>query len=54
MTNSQDRTDAAPPVPPEREPGDPVEDRDDTSVEPKDAQAEGEEDRVDAAPREVP
>ena len=45
----------APPVPPERQPGDPAEDApDDLDEGIKESEAEAEEDRVDAAPREAP
>lgn len=42
-------------VPPERQPGDPQEDpTHEQETDSKDADAEAEEDRIDAAPREVP
>jgi hypothetical protein len=46
----------APPVPPEQEPGEPDETKvdDDPGAAAKEAEAEAEEARVDAAPREVP
>ena len=52
-----EREDSARPVPPDQEPGDPELERGGDAadpVEPKEADAQGEEARVDAAPREVP
>lgn len=52
---SDETTGGAPSVPPEREPGDPEEDAThEQGVDAKEADAAAEEERVDAAPREVP
>ena len=52
MTES---TESTRPVPPDQQPGDPeLEDERDETTSAKDADAEAEEARVDAAPREVP
>ena len=57
MAADEDRP-AAPPVPPEQEPGEPGEpgetlDEKDPGSVAKEREAEAEEDRVDAAPREI-
>lgn len=52
---AEDRPDA-PPVPPQQEPGEPAEtlDERDPGSTAKDREADAEENRVDAAPREIP
>jgi hypothetical protein len=54
MAADEDRPDA-PPVPPDKEPGEPGEtlDERDPGSAAKEREAEAEEDRVDAAPREI-
>lgn len=53
---ADDERPAAPPVPPEKEPGEPGETihESDPGSAAKDREAEAEEERVDAAPREIP
>jgi hypothetical protein len=56
MAADQDRTDAAPPVAPEQQPGEPgetIDERDPGSAA-TEREAEAEEDRGAAAPREIP
>jgi hypothetical protein len=55
VATDQDRPDAHPPVPPDQEPGEPgetIDERDPGSAA-KEREAEAEEARVDAAPREI-
>jgi len=55
VATDQDRPDAHPPVPPDKQPGKPAEtlDERDPGSAAKEREAEAEEDRVDAAPREI-